>query len=73
MSFPPVSASAQSLPAGYSSKSEVEAFQRLFRAAYEGERSKREFAPSSSCDAMLGEFCLDNKADDGSKVYFAVL
>jgi hypothetical protein len=67
------SASAQSLLAGFSSNSEVEAFQRLFRAAYEGALSKREFNPSSSCDVMLGGFSLDNSSDDESKVYFAVL
>jgi hypothetical protein len=73
MSTLPASAPAQSLPAGFSSQSEVEAFQRLFRAAYEGARSRREYKTPSSCEAMLGGFSLDTKSSDESKVYFAVL
>ncbi|MCC7531097.1 MAG: hypothetical protein IT342_21495 [Candidatus Melainabacteria bacterium] len=73
MSILSASAAAQSLPAGFSSESEAEALQRLFRAAYEGVRAKREFNPSSSCDAMLGEVSLDNSSDAESKVYFAIL
>ena len=73
MSSLPASAVAQSVPAGLSSEREVEAFQRLFRAAYEGPTATREFTPSKSCDAMLGGFCLDTKSEDESQVYFAIL
>ena len=73
MSTLPASAPAQSLPAGFSSQNEVEAFQRLFRAAYEGERSRREYKIPSSCEAMLGGFSLDTNSSEDSKVYFAVL
>jgi hypothetical protein len=73
MSLLPASAVAQSIPAGLSSDKEVEAFQRLFRAAYEGTSAVKQFIPSNSCDAMLGGFSLDTKSNDDSRVYFAVL
>ena len=73
MSLLTPSGSAQSYQAAFSSKNEAEAFTRLFQAAYEGERSKREFKSPTSYDAMLGGLTLDNGSDDDSKVFFAVL
>lgn len=73
MSLLTASAAAQSVPARTSSQRETEALQRLFRAAYEGNKTTRENTRSSSCDQMLGGFSLDTNSSDESRVYFAIL